>query len=153
AVGSAATASLNRATELLALARARGVDLGSAAPTRPAPLPATLPATLEERRSLAERYVAAYRRYCWKVTGLSDLRLAPFHLLASEGQVHTDKDHLWHMATLARLASGPQPLCLPTAHLRVALDDPAQVEAAVQWWLDLTGGGGEGMVIKPLEFV
>ena len=43
------------------------------------------------------RFVAAYRRYCWPVASLADLKLAPFHLLASEGRVHTEKDHLWHM--------------------------------------------------------
>ena len=31
-----------------------------------------------------------------------DLKLAPFHLLATEGCVHTDKDHLWHIETLGR---------------------------------------------------
>jgi len=29
---------------------------------------------------------------------------APFHLLASEGAVYTDKDHVWHMDTLAACA-------------------------------------------------
>ena len=43
----------------------------------------------------------AYRHYCWPVNSLTDLKLAPFHLLASEGKVHTDKTHVWHMDTLA----------------------------------------------------
>ena len=38
------------------------------------------------------------------MNSVDDLKLAPFHLLASEGTVHVDKDHLWHMQTLARLA-------------------------------------------------
>ena len=40
-------------------------------------------------------------------TSLDDLQLAPFHLLASEGAVHVDKDHVWHMETLAAV-------CAPT---------------------------------------
>ncbi|HYL18685.1 MAG TPA: polynucleotide kinase-phosphatase, partial [Burkholderiales bacterium] len=36
----------------------------------------------KERLDLAGRYVEAYRRYCWPVASLNDLRLAPFHLLA-----------------------------------------------------------------------
>jgi protein phosphatase len=48
-----------------------------------------------------EAFVAAYRRYCWPVTSVSDLKLAPFHLLATEGHVHTGKNHLWHLETLA----------------------------------------------------
>jgi PNKP adenylyltransferase domain, ligase domain len=34
------------------------------------------------------------------VNSLADLKLAPFHLLATEGHVHADKDHLWHMELL-----------------------------------------------------
>ena len=49
------------------------------------------------------RFVAAYRQYCWPVESLADLKLAPFHLLATEGHVHTDKDHPWHMETLAEV--------------------------------------------------
>ena len=57
----------------------------------------------KERLVLTRRYVDAYRRYCWPVKSLDDLRLAPFHLLASEGRVHIDKDHAWHMQTLSRM--------------------------------------------------
>ena len=42
-------------------------------------------------------YRDAYRRYCWPVTSLDDLKLAPFHLLATEDAVHVDKDHAWHL--------------------------------------------------------
>jgi hypothetical protein len=51
------------------------------------------------------QYIKASGRYCWRVESISDLRLAPFHLLASEGRVHADRDHVWHMDTLARLAA------------------------------------------------
>jgi protein phosphatase len=63
----------------------------------------------KERLDLTLRYVEAYRRYCWPVKSLEDLRLAPFHLLASERHVHVDKDHVWHMEMLGRMcASDPQ---------------------------------------------
>lgn len=45
----------------------------------------------KERLDLTQRYVDAYRRYCWPVKSLDDLRLAPFHLLASEDHVHLDR--------------------------------------------------------------
>ena len=45
----------------------------------------------------------AYRQYCWPVHSLDDLKLAPFHLLATEGTVHTDQNHVWHMETLAAI--------------------------------------------------
>lgn len=37
--------------------------------------------------------MAAYRRYCWPVNGIEDLKLPPFHLLATEGQIYVDKPH------------------------------------------------------------
>lgn len=57
-----------------------------------------------QRQDMTGKYVEAYRRYCWPVHALDDLKLAPFHFLASEGYLHTDKDHVWHMKMAARLA-------------------------------------------------
>ena len=100
------------------------------------------------------QYVDAYRQYCWPVTCVNDLKLAPFHLLASEGAVHVDKDHIWHMETLSRLTdmTAAGPLTLTTAHRVVDVTDPIEVEAGIAWWENLTSTGGEGMVVKPLEF-
>jgi len=100
--------------------------------------------------------VEAYRHYCWPVHDLADLRLAPFHLLASAGATHSDKDHRWHMATLARLAAADDraaPLIMATATNEVRLGDEASEAAGIAWWQALTARGGEGMVIKPLDFV
>jgi hypothetical protein len=40
-----------------------------------------------------------------------------------------------------------------TQHRIVDAADPASVETAIAWWDELTGRGGEGMVVKPLGFV
>jgi protein phosphatase len=73
--------------------------------------------------------------------------------LASEGQVHADRTHTWHMEILARLcAAGPE-LLQATAHQRVVLDDAQSCSEAIGWWEELTAKGGEGMVVKPLDFV
>lgn len=104
-----------------------------------------------EREAMAGQYTAAYRRYCWPVASLDDLRLAPFHLLASEGAVHVNRDHVWHMAALARLCTDP--LLVATPYRVVDVTDPDSVSAGVAWWEELTGRGGEGMVVKPLSFV
>ncbi len=142
-VGSASRAALAAAGAELARASARlGED-----PALP-----DLTSRLAARAEAADRYTAAYRRYCWPVTSLDDLRLAPFHLLASEGKVHTDRDHEWHMATLARLAPH-DPLFLATAYRTVTLADDASTAEATVWWEDLTARGGEGMVVKPLSFI
>ncbi len=99
------------------------------------------------------KFVAAYRRYCWPVAALTDLKLAPFHLLATEGRVHTDKDHVWHMETLARVCREDPQLLLATPHRVVDVTEPAGEEAGVEWWAELTERGGEGMVVKPLAFL
>ena len=106
-----------------------------------------------DRRTLVERYRDAYRRYCWTVSGIDDLRLAPFHLLAAEGRTFVDRDHLWHMQTLARLADTGAPLLIATPHRVVDLSAQVDEDAAIAWWLALTAAGGEGMVVKPLQFI
>ena len=105
------------------------------------------------RAGAAEKYVDAYRRYCWPVTSLDDIKLAPFHLLATEGRVHTDRDHMWHMETLRRLCAADPRLLLSTSYMVVDVTDVASQEAGVQWWEELTGRGGEGMVVKPFDFI
>ena len=106
------------------------------------------------RQEMASQFVASYRRYCWPVSGLADLRLAPFHLLASEGATHIDKNHLWHMEILARLcAADANGLLFATPYKTIHVTDADSVAEGVSWWEELTGRGGEGMVVKPLDFV
>ena len=106
-----------------------------------------------QRLNALERYVREYRQYCWPVTSLDDLKLAPFHLLASEGAVHTDKRHTWHMEMLTRLCAADERLMLATPFQIVDLNDSASCDAAVAWWTDMTSAGREGMVVKPLDFI
>ncbi len=107
-----------------------------------------------ERQAMVERYAAAYRPYCWPVQGIGDLKLAPFHVLATEGKAHVDQPHAWHMQTIEHFATVNANDCLHvTAHHMVDLADEASRAAAEQWWLELTANGGEGMVVKPREFV
>ena len=140
-VGAAAMAGLGAAETALAAATARGVDTGDAQ------------ARFAARHDAAVRYDAAWRRYAWPVTALDDLKLAPFHLLATEGAVHDDKDHAWHMQTLADLCAQDPAILLATTWREVALDDPAAIEAATTWWSTMTDAGGEGMVMKPSSFI
>ncbi|MBX3119404.1 MAG: polynucleotide kinase-phosphatase [Fimbriimonadaceae bacterium] len=105
-----------------------------------------------DRREMADRFVQAYRHYCWEVSGPQDLKLAPFHLLATEGAVHDTKSHEWHMTELAGLCEGGTGILMQTPWRTVDLSDEAQVGEAVKWWEELTAKGGEGMVVKPLGF-
>lgn len=106
-----------------------------------------------QRKDAAERYVEAYRRYCWAVQSLTDLKLAPFHLLASEGAVHTTQDHVWHMESLAEICEADTELLMVTPFRVVDLTDTTEQAKGIEWWEELTAHGGEGMVVKPLDFV
>jgi protein phosphatase len=108
---------------------------------------------IRERASFTDRFVAAYRKYCWTVNSLDDLKLAPFHLLASEGHVYFDKDHAWHMETLAGWCAAEPRLLVQTRHRQVDLVDAESQRAAIDWWTEYTESGGEGMVVKPLKFI
>jgi protein phosphatase len=137
ATGSASRAALREVTTVLASRAGHGTG------SEP-----DLHARFAAKLDNAERFVAAYRGYCWPVESVADLRFAPFFLLATEGQHYFDRPHEWHMQTLAELAGG---LLLATPHRVVNLTDDAQVGAATKWWLDVTAGGGEGMVVKPFD--
>jgi protein phosphatase len=113
----------------------------------------TLLESCKHRQEAAELYVQAYRQYCWTVRSLEDLKLAPFHLLASEGAVHTTNDHVWHMDVLGEICRKDLELFLATPFRVVDLTDPASQEQGIEWWTELTAAGGEGMVVKPLEFI
>lgn len=140
-VGAAGEVATAAAGEALALAAARGVDVAALAERN------------GERGTMLREYREAYRRYCWSVSSVRDLRLAPFHVLATEGRVPVDRDHAWHMGTLRGICDASDGLLLATPHRGVDVTDPASQADAVTWWEEMTARGGEGMVVKPLEFV
>ncbi len=100
-----------------------------------------------------EKYIDAYREYCWTVKSIDDFRIAPFHILATEGRVFSGEKHVWHMETIKKYITGIDPVYMETPYICVNTEDEASVQAGVQWWLDLTGTGGEGMVVKPETFI
>ena len=142
AVGAAASASLPPAVAALERAAPHTEGIGP------------LLEKYQARQAMASQFVDAYRRYCWPVHSLADLKLAPFHLLASEGAAHTDKDHLWHMNMLSRLcAADDSGLLLATPYKAISVPDADSIASGIAWWEELTGRGGEGMVVKPLHFI
>src|SRR5262249_47660330 len=139
--GTAARVGLAQTIAALELTTARGIDAGS---------------LLERQRirhDLADRFTQAYRHYCWPVESLRDIRVAPFHILATEGAVHTDKDHRWHMTNISSFIDPDDGLLMRTPHQVVSFADQSTEAAAIDWWTTLTEAGGEGAVVKPLAFV
>lgn len=107
---------------------------------------------LARRLDRVQRYAKAWEPYTWPVSGIDDLKIAPFHVLASENAVHFDKDHDWHMGIAARVIATGLTSLAPTDWRRVDLNDPAACSDAMSWWDRITSRGGEGMVVKPLAF-
>jgi protein phosphatase len=127
------------------------LDAARRAAARRVPV-AELSNRLAARLEKVDRYASAWEPFTWLVSSIDDLKIAPFHLLASEGAMHFDKDHLWHLSIADRLVSAGSPTLTDTARRQITLDDESACAAAIAWWEELTRKGGEGMVVKPLAF-
>ncbi len=111
-----------------------------------------LKATAEVRRANAVRMGEVIDGYCWAAETIDEYRIAPFHLLAAEGQVFIDRSHVWHMETLGRLAEA-DPILRPTGWMQFDAGNDEDRARVTDWWLEHTAGGGEGMVLKPNGFM
>ncbi|MFI0537787.1 polynucleotide kinase-phosphatase [Streptomyces sp. WSLK1-3] len=142
AVGAASGAVFPGALAALRGAADRGVDVSD------------LLARQRERADAAGAFTEAYRRYCWTTDGLDGARLAPFQILAVQGRSLAGLPHDEQLALLDRLVEHDGTgLLQTTRRLHVDTGDPESVRAGVDWWLEMTGRGGEGMVVKPLGAV
>lgn len=137
-VGAAATSGLRDAASALQTAVDRGIAVQG------------LLEAVRGREGNAAAYVEAYRRYSAPAHGLQGVQLAPFQLLASEGSVHVGKEHRWHLDIADRLAAADPELIKSTQRVVVYLNGSESIENATAWWMEMTGAGGEGMVVKPL---
>ncbi len=140
AVGAAARAGLHASIEALRRAGGRGLDVDD------------LLQSQRRRAEHVERYVDAYRRYVWPVDTIADLRLAPFHVLAAETGVFIDRGHDWHLQMCDQLVGADPEWLARTGRLVVDVTDPDSQATGIAWWEQLTGAGGEGMVVKPSTF-
>jgi protein phosphatase len=140
-VAAASRAGLETTVEAAARAAARGLPVDA------------FRQHAEARLGRARKYATAWSPYVWPVTGIDDLRVAPFHLLASEGAVHFDKPHAWHMSIANRLAAPGNTIVHLTPWRNVTLGNEEACRDAVAWWEDLVARGGEGMVVKPADFI
>ncbi|WP_328341453.1 polynucleotide kinase-phosphatase [Micromonospora sp. NBC_00421] len=136
-VGAAGRAALPAALAALDAAAARGLPVDA------------LRDRMTARRAEVEGYSAAYRAYVAPTEGLRGVTLAPFAVLAGAKVTFTDREHGWHLALADRLCAADPEFFTPTRRQVVELADAAAVAAATDWWLALTGDGGEGMVVKP----
>ncbi len=139
--GAAARVAVSALGELIQRATSRGLAVED------------MEASFRERSDLVGKYVEAYRHYCWPVNSIDDIKVAPFHLLATEGATHLDKTHVWHMETLEQLSKADPGLIVATPFRAARLADAGETDAVIGWWEKLTAAGGEGLVVKPFDFV
>lgn len=139
-VGAAANAGLQAANDLLAICQNPALDV------------ADLQAHYAQRLEQVQRYQQAYRHYCWPVQSIDDYQVAPFHVLATEGQTYFDRDHHWHMQTIAKVAAADAGFVLATTYHTVDVTDAEACAKVIDWWQHITDAGQEGMVVKPLGF-
>lgn len=137
AVGAAARVGVPPAITGLEQAVARGLDVGP------------LLDRTRSRLANVELFTEAYRRYCWPVDGLDGVEIAPFQVLATQGRTYHDRDHAWHLGLADRLVEADPTLLRRTRRIEVDTSSVDSVAAGVVWWEELTGAGGEGMVVKP----
>ncbi|MER5949053.1 polynucleotide kinase-phosphatase [Streptomyces sp. NPDC001904] len=139
AVGAAAGAVFPDVLGALEGAAGRGVDVGGLLDRQ------------RERAADAAAFTDAYRRYCWTTDGLEGVRLAPFQVLAVRGRSLAALPHDEQLALVDRMVEhDTSGLLRTTRRLHVDTGDPESVRAGVDWWLEMTGRGGEGMVVKPV---
>jgi len=111
--------------------------------------------SLREKAQLMSSNAAGLKKvvngYCWPVNGIDDYRVAPFHILAVEDRLLIDQPHTWHMKTLERLAREDE-ILTTTGWKSIDPHDENDRHALVDWWVRHTENGGEGLVLKPMDF-
>ncbi|MCS4089376.1 polynucleotide kinase-phosphatase [Rhizobium sp. BK176] len=106
---------------------------------------------VRERHSNAEAFDRVWRGYSWATPSVDDLRIAPFHVLASEGRVHSRELHSTHMRWID-MVLGKDAIMAKTDFTKVSLTEPKALDAVIDKWLHDTGNGAEGIVVKPHSF-
>lgn len=142
AVGVSASVSLNSVVDTLKHTTSRKIE--------------GIDALLEKytsKQGMITDYIQAYQHYCWPVNSVDDLTLAPFHILATEGAVHVDKNHEWHMTTIKSICDSDQGWFMATPYKVIDIFKEDQINELIAWWTELTEKGGEGIVIKPYDFI
>lgn len=146
AVGSAAVNALKEVLPVIEKAKERGIDIS------------TIQNDYTNKYNNAIKYKQSYENYSKKAESIDDYKIAPFHILATENQMHTDKTHIWHMEEIKKICDSQNindksNLLMMTDYKVINLYDDAQIKELVTWWENMTSKGGEGMVIKPLNYI
>lgn len=111
-----------------------------------------LHARLQSRLTSTQAYNKVWQSYCHPVSDSSDIKIAPFHILATEGKVWSDTPHDRQLEIIAQ-SFGVFPGFISTKNIIVNPSTEDGVTNAIAFWHSLIDGGAEGMVVKPLDFI
>lgn len=67
--------------------------------------------------------------------------------------MHTHQTHVWHMQQIAQMAQADPELLLATQYKLIEVRDESSCTEGTTWWEALITAGGEGMVVKPMDFM
>lgn len=138
--GKAALLGAGLVNDALTRFRSRGID---------APMDQIARFVVHEQN--ARLFDRVWRGYSWETPTIDEVRIAPFHVLASEGRVHTNERHSVHMKWIDMLV-GRDPIFTATDFAEVSLSSSAALATVVDKWMEDTARGAEGIVIKPPTF-
>lgn len=106
------------------------------------------------REDNLDKYIESYRNYCWPVNSVDDIKIAPFHVLAYNNTVNM-MDNSLHRVDHIKVIDDyivNDANFISTPNIIVDLEDEESVQEGVNWWLEATKNGYEGMVVKPLQY-
>ena len=139
AVGASASASLAAEVAILEKAAACNADVGE------------LLARTTSRRQMVGDYIEAYRRYCWPVNSVNRSQTRAVSFARYRRRQSTPTNRI--LGTWKRWLVWQAALSLPHRFMSLDLTDSNSEAEGIRWWEELTGRGGEGMVVKPFDFI
>ena len=145
ATGAAATLGLTAVAAAFARLADRGIEGADAVVER-----------ATDRLDRARAFDRAWRPFVGPTDGVDDVRVAVFHVLATEGNDMLATPNDRHMAWADALRGdpdAPEGIARATRWTRLDADDPDAVRRVVEEWERTTVAGHEGVVVKPRAFV
>lgn len=99
------------------------------------------------------RYEEQLENYCWD-TDITNIKIAPFHVLAHKNKTFFDKKHEWHLNHFNELINMKEnDLFVETPYIIVDLESEESMSKAIKFWLDVTTKGYEGVMFKTETFI
>ncbi|MDR2151898.1 MAG: polynucleotide kinase-phosphatase [Helicobacteraceae bacterium] len=106
-----------------------------------------------DRKNALDRYAKSYGGYCLETQSIDDYRLAAFCVLATENKTWSNESRLTHLETIKKYITGSDDIFIATQYTLVDTLNKRSIAEGEKWWEKLTDLGGEGIVVKPLEFI